>query len=297
MDYNLLDLLDNLHDGLYLVDRDRRITRWNRAAERITGYTAAEVIGEKCSDNMLEHVDDVGTNLCIADCPLSQAMSCGESREAQVYLRHRLGHRLPVWVRGTPLRNDLGEIVGAAELFTDMSQIEASRQRIEELETMAMLDPLTNLANRRFLETSIEARMAERDRFGVIFGLLFMDIDHFKRFNDDYGHHVGDMALQTVARTLSASARPFDLFGRWGGEEFVGIIRNVNRASFGAIAERFRSLVDGSGIAIKGHKLRVTVSVGAVLVRPGESTEELVARADRLMYESKANGRNRVTFD
>lgn len=243
MRYNYPDLLDKMPDAVYFVDSARKITYWNKAAEKFTGYKAAEVVGKSCADNILVHVDDRGESLCLGKCPLGTTMADGVSRETEVYLHHKNGHRVPVLVRVSPLRDDKGNIVGGAELFTDNSSKEAMLLRIKELEELAMIDALTRLANRRYIESELEVRIQEKRRYNLPFGLLFMDIDHFKRFNDDYGHDVGDHALMTVANTLRSLARPYDLIGRWGGEEFIAIIRNVDKTLLTSIGERLRSLV------------------------------------------------------
>jgi diguanylate cyclase (GGDEF)-like protein len=187
-------------------------------------------------------------------------------------------------------------VIGGIELFTDLSSIQVNQQRIAELEQLALLDPLTRLANRAYLEREIDNRLNEFDRLAVPFGLLFLDIDHFKRFNDTYGHAVGDEVLKSVAQTFVANSRPFDLFGRWGGEEFIGIIRNITSKDLLYQAERMRLLVERNYLVQNGKKLQVTVSIGATVIQPGDTRETLVQRADELLYESKNNGRNRVTL-
>jgi diguanylate cyclase (GGDEF)-like protein/PAS domain S-box-containing protein len=291
------EVLEQLQDGVYFVDLQRRITYWNRAAERITGYPAAEVIGSCCGDNILMHVDLEGTLLCEVGCPLTAVMGDGQSRSSEVYLHHRNGHRVPVLVRASPLRDESGVIIGGIELFTDISTQYAMAQRMRELETMAMVDTLTNLANRGHLEMELDARLQGFDRYRLPFGLLFMDVDHFKNFNDRFGHDMGDRALKTVAATLRATARPFDIFGRWGGEEFIGIIRNIDPLALRKMADRLRRLIEGSSIGVPGSRERITVSIGATLVRPGDTPTSIVRRADQLMYQSKQAGRNCVTSD
>ena len=123
-----------------------------------------------------------------------------------------------------------------------------------------------------------------------------MDIDHFKRLNDTYGHEAGDKVLKTVAQTLKAAIRPYDLVGRWGGEEFLGVIRNAETATLEEIGNRLRLLVDKSSVQFKDERLSVTISVGGTLVAKGDNRETVVARADRLMYRSKQDGRNRLTI-
>src|SRR5512136_2856200 len=108
-------IVENMHDGLYFVDRKRRITYWNKAAERITGYSAAEVVGVGCADNFLVHVDSAGRQLCTGSCPLVASMQDGCFHEAEVFLHHKQGHRLPVWVRTSPIRGPGGGFTGAVE--------------------------------------------------------------------------------------------------------------------------------------------------------------------------------------
>lgn len=290
-------LLGQLHDGVYFTDRDRHITYWNHSAELITGYRAEEVLGSRCSDNVLVHVDLEGTSLCLGRCPMATAMADGQARAAEVYLRHKDGHRVPVSVRVSPLRDRQGEIVGGVEFFNDISRQHALRLRMRELESLALVDALTGLSNRGHLEAELEARIEEALRYRLPFGVLFLDVDHFKDFNDRYGHAVGDLALQVVAATLKACARPFDVFGRWGGEEFVGIIRHIDPVGLRAMAERVRRLIAGSTISVPGAREQVTVSVGATLFQAGDDLAGVVRRADQLMYQSKQAGRNCVTCD
>ena len=106
-------ILDNLFDGVYFVDRDRVITYWNKGAEKITGYDAGQVMGRSCRDNILNHVTANGVQLCLTNCPLASTMEDGKQREAEVYLHHADGHRLPVTVRASPIYDEQGNIIGA----------------------------------------------------------------------------------------------------------------------------------------------------------------------------------------
>ena len=162
---------------------------------------------------------------------------------------------------------------------------------------MALLDPLTGMGNRRFVEIGLNSRLNELQRYGWKFGLLFIDIDHFKKVNDLYGHETGDMVLKMVAGTLVHNARSFDLIGRWGGEEFVAIIANVTGEELLRIARKYRALVGESNVLAGKDRISVTISIGATLARPDDSPETLLNRADQLMYQSKLSGRNRVTME
>jgi len=232
----------------------------------------------------------------MSNCPLFQTIQDHIPRENEVFLKHKLGHRIPVMVRTTLLTDVHGKIIGAAEFFTDISSQATMQERLRELELLALLDPLTQLPNRNHIEPELEARFQEMQRLDLHFGLLFLDIDHFKKINDTYGHPAGDQMLQVVARTLKAAVRPYDMVGRWGGEEFVGIIRNVDLPHLEEIGNRLRELIGNSSLPHHNTVLQVTVSIGATLALARDTIESLVRRADALMYISKQLGRNRLTM-
>jgi diguanylate cyclase (GGDEF)-like protein/PAS domain S-box-containing protein len=290
------NLLNNLHEGLYSVDTDMRITYWNEAAEKITGFTSKEVLGHQCSDNILRHVDENGVNLCENGCPLHTTLCDRVKREADLFLHHKEGYRVPVSVRTSFITNASGEITHGIELFTDLRAKEITELRIKELERMALLDTLTQLANREFLTREIAARFLEYQKYKIAFGLIFIDIDHFKVFNDTYGHNIGDKVLQMVSSTLEGATRPFDLIGRWGGEEFIGIVRNIDTQFLQDFSEHIRMLIESAFIVENGKRLNCTVSIGSTMVLSEDTAEKLIGRADTLMYESKTSGRNRVTI-
>jgi diguanylate cyclase (GGDEF)-like protein/PAS domain S-box-containing protein len=291
-------LLDNLYDGVYFVDRERRITLWNKAAERITGFTKAEVLGKRCADNLLRHVDNRGKSLCEGACPLSYTLSDGQPRSASVFLHHKDGHRLPVAIGVAPITDNHQNIIGAVEIFRDDSATVAALEHLRELEDLVYLDGLTRIANRTYLETFTVAKFNELRRLGWSFGVIFVDLDKFKQVNDTFGHQTGDLVLKMVAQTLLKNCRSFDLVGRWGGEEFLCVISNLKDADeIRIIAERLRTLVESSWVSLPDCSLHVTISLGVTLARLQDTPETLIQRADGLMYRSKAAGRNLFTYE
>ncbi len=290
-------ILDHVPAGIYMTDCERKILFWNKAAWTITGYPAREVIGSFCYQNILMHIDEMGNNLCKGVCPLAHSLMDGTSMEKEVFLHHKDGHRVSVLVHTFPLKDPQGKITGAAEIFTNTNPVTTMQSRIRELERMAMLDPLSSLPNRQHIGSEIKSRLSEFLRYGQTFGVLFLDVDHFKKFNDTWGHEAGDKVIQTVAATLRSASRPFDVFGRWGGEEFVGLIWNVDSQNLAMIANRYRKLIEKSSISIDKTKIGITVSIGATIARTGDTLEALIKRADTLMYDCKKNGRNCVASD
>jgi diguanylate cyclase (GGDEF)-like protein/PAS domain S-box-containing protein len=292
------DLLDNLYDGVYYVNRQRHIVFWNKAAARLTGFSAQEVIGKSCKDNLLRHINEEGLNLCETGCPLVATLQDGKPHRANVYLHHKDGHRVPVAVRVAPIQGRTGEIVGAVEIFSDNREHLAALERVKLLENLAFLDPLTGLANRRYVEQFLEARFNEFTRFHWPFGVIMADVDFFKSINDTFGHEIGDQILKMVAATLAQNCRSFDLVGRWGGEEFLLIICHLAAAeTLTEVAQRLRRLVEHSWIQVNEDKIRVTLSMGASMARLGDTMQSIIHRADILLYRSKAAGRNQVMSD
>lgn len=289
-------ILDGIDDGVYVVDRERRITYWNPGAERITGFTADEVQGFSCSEGILRHVSEQGKQLCLGGCPLAAVMRDGSPRRASVYLHHKEGHRVPVTVKGEAMRDDTGEITGSLEFFHVRTSTrfagEEALDRVGDLH----LDPVTLLGNRRFGEHSLAHALAALDG-GDSLGVLFVDVDRFKDVNDRWGHHTGDRVLRMVGRTLAHGLRSTDIPVRWGGEEFLVLLPGTDEAGLAESAERLRMLVEHSWFDLAPDQVRVTVSIGATLAQHGESADSVVDRADQLMYASKNAGRNVVTDD
>ncbi len=294
MSQQACDIIKNLDIGAYVVSSDRTILLWNEKSREITGYYPEEVEGMHCQDNILKHVDDDGTELCLCECPLAKTLKDGEVRRAKVYLRHKLGYRLPVRVETVPLYLD-GKIKGAVEFFMEATEELDLLEELREAREKALVCALTEVGNRRFAEQMIKDRLEEMKRLKSSLGLFFIDIDDFKKINDTYGHPIGDLVLKMVARTLVNIMRPYDFVGRWGGEEFVVLIPHIKRDELFPIGERFRKIVSSSSFRIPNGRIGVTISVGATHSREDDTVESIVKRADEMMYISKKSGKNKVT--
>ncbi len=289
-------LLAAMSEAVYVVAPDRRITYWNHAAEQLTGYPAENVVGHRCHDQILNHVDDDGESLCATRCPLAATMIDGEPREMFAHLHHRAGHRVPVAVRAAPLRDASGTITGAVEVFHDDSRYQAMADHYLQAERRALTDSLTGLANRRLLQSTLHQRRDEHQRYERSFAVLFVDIDEFKSVNDRHGHPVGDEVLAMVAATLRSCTRPSDSVGRWGGEEFLVVAPDTDADEAMILAERVRTLIATSWIYVGADPVQVTVSIGVAVLRPDEAVPDIVARADHAMLAAKRDGRNRAVL-
>jgi diguanylate cyclase (GGDEF)-like protein/PAS domain S-box-containing protein len=284
-------LLDHVNDGVYIVDLDRRILYWNEGAFHQTGYEAHEVVGRRCPEDGLCHVNTAGHRLCLHDCPMTASLKDGGSHEAEIFLRHKQGRRVPVTARVQPLRAADGSIVGAVQIFSDATAEQDARREIEEMARLAFLDQVTQLPNRRFVEMSLQTALSEYHIHKEPFGVLVVDLDRFKAINDSFGHTTGDHALLEVAKTLKGTLRPTDIVGRWGGDEFIAIAHHVNHEILTQLAVRCCALVAQTSFpSSDGSLVSVSVSIGGTLALPGDSAEKLIKRADELMYQNKTNG-------
>lgn len=290
-----IDLLEQVSDGVSFVNTARRITYWNSGAARLTGFTAEEVLGRRCSSGVLRHVDDRGRELCQSSCALAAVMDDGVPSRVDTYLLHKDGHRVAVTIRGHALTDPDGRIVGLAEVFS--LRTSNPYADLERRGFSASEDPVTGLPARRLGEFHLASLVAAVAAGEASLGVLFVDVDEFKVVNDTHGHQAGDRVLRMVGRSMATALRRGDLPIRWGGEEFVALMPGSDAGGLSAAAERVRMLVENSWLEHTGTKLQVTVSVGATLARPDDSPEELVDRADQLMYRSKRAGRNRITAD
>lgn len=289
--------MSHLYEGVYIVDAKRKIVFWNTGSEQITGYKAEEVVNSFCFNNILRHIDAKGNQLCFGGCPLQNTLETGKINENDVFLHHKNGHRVPVTVKTMPLYDSQGKIVAAVEVFTDTRFKEDTYDENKQLKKLLEMDNMTKIYNRNYLEFTLTSASVENNQFGTSFGILFIDIDHFKNINDTYGHNTGDEVLKMVANTISSNIRAEDVFGRWGGEEFIIVLKRINLETMKKIAEKLRITVKNSYHKLEdGKEISVTISIGGSQYKSGEPVEALVERADGLMYESKQSGRDRYTI-
>ena len=202
------------------------------------------------------------------------------------------GSRLPVHVKVNPIYNNKKKIAGAVEVFTDNSLNIRMQAKVRGLEKLILLDELTGVGNRRFADIKLQEKISELKRYGWLFGNIFSDIDNFKSINDTYGHDTGDRVLKVVARTISANIRATDNVFRWGGEEFLTIVANTNHKQLAEAAERLRILVGSTILTVGKGSLTVTISSGVTMARYQDNYEDIIKRADSLLYSSKAAGKN-----
>jgi diguanylate cyclase (GGDEF)-like protein/PAS domain S-box-containing protein len=278
-------VLDAIPNGVYCINLDGKISYFNESAQKITGFDAENIIGQTCPHFLPSHLQQ-----CLAE-PKTTHWS-----EEELAIRLKDNSILNVAIQPIPLRDSHEELSGVVEVFRDCSEAEVTRQEIQHLQEMSLLDSLTRLPNRRHSETNLLIRLEEYSRYAWPFGVLLIDIDHFKNINEEHGRVVGDKILRLTTLTLLNSLRPFDFLGRWGGDKFIALVVNVNDAQLFHVADRARRLLEQSAIQVSTGRIQLTTSIGATLAQGGDTVEILLRRADRLMMESKTSGRNRVSL-
>ena len=183
-------------------------------------------------------------------------------------------------------------IDAALDKWTRLRQARADR---EELERLANFDPLTGLYNRQAILGKLHELINHAKRYKEDFSLSMLDIDHFKKVNDRYGHLTGDEVLEKIASLIYGNMRDTDIAGRYGGEEFIIILPQADSFAAMVVAERIRNIIENAEMKDSaGNVFAITVSLGLSIWEQGEDAYSLISRADESLYKAKENGRNRV---
>ncbi|MBU1221914.1 diguanylate cyclase [Myxococcota bacterium] len=282
-------VIETFPDIFLEIGRDLKIHFWNETAVEILGYTRTEVEHQHCEE-VLCHLDENGEKLCgTSHCPAR--MTTGEPVTGKYYIRLKSGSLLPF--TGKTWSVNGGETV--LHFLSDATWRSELESKVQELEKLALMDNLTEIGNRRYGELSLDKNMDRFKRYGDPFGVLFLDIDYFKNFNDTYGHETGDRVLKMVALVLKYSIRPSDTITRWGGEEFLVILSNITPDYIENIARRIKNLIHKAHVNFDGRFLKITASIGYDIIKEGDTVIDLLARADSYLYKSKEMGRNLIT--
>lgn len=291
-------ILDNIVNGVYVIDNNVKVRYWNRSMEKITGIKSQEMTGQDCDNKKFFYYDRSGDHPCNRKkCILLDAIKYGCANEKEFYIRHKDGFQIPISLRAAPLKNSHNQIIGAAGMSCVNLYRMAGIRCATEQEQMAYIDPLTGIGNRRYLEMNAQRRIDEFSRYSWKFGVLFIDIDHFKKINDAYGHNIGDEVLKMMASALRRNLRPYDGVCRWGGEEFVATVVGVNENTLWTVANRLRQDIGQNKLFVRMRNIKATISIGVTMGKTTDTVDGLIERSDVLMYQSKKSGRNCVSID
>lgn len=281
-------VVDAAYDAIVTIDQQHNITLFNRAAEYLFGYTQDEVIGQPLIRLMPERFrarHDGYVNQ-FAHSPVNSRQMDERNR---IYGLHRDGTLLPVEIAISKIN-----VNGLIEFTAIIRDIADRIHLMDLLQKQAATDELTGLPNRRAFTDTVENLFRTTENVS----LFILDIDHFKKVNDTYGHDIGDEVLKALAEVGRVNSRKMDIFARLGGEEFVGALPETDLEQARAIVEKLRAVVEGQDFEYKwknGQPIPFTVSIGVATRKPGErEVGTVLKRADEALYRAKEGGRNRV---
>ena len=289
-------LFETVPQGVVYHDKTMRITSANPAAQRILGLTFEQLKGRQSIDPRWKSVREDGS-----DFPGTEHPAMVAARTLKPVRDVVMGVAVPnrgfVWLKidAIPLLN-AGEL---NEVYATFEDITAQVLLTHELRDKATTDELTHLANRRTLfdRLAIEYERVQRNP-GLRCCLLAIDIDHFKRVNDTWGHAAGDVVLAHVAQTMKTQTRRIDIPARVGGEEFVILLPDTSVEHARALAERIRASIENTPVSAGDYQISVTISIGLSAINPDDrDDQQALERADLALYEAKRSGRNRVEID
>ena len=286
-------LAEGSSDMVTRIGLDERLRYVSPSSNRVVGWRSNQLIGTDALAGI--HPEDRPHVQAIVD-----AMKRGDAEEARVTYRNVHRQKSEVWLESTMrvTRKDNGSVDGVVAISRDITEQKNLETR---LETLAIEDSLTGLANRRRFDERLKEEWARAYRDRSSLGLLMIDVDHFKAYNDEYGHPAGDACLRVVAKTIAAEVqRVGDLAARYGGEEFVMLLPNTDAAGCARVGERIRNAIHDAGLVHASNPAGpcVTVSIGGATCRPAfertAGTGSLVEAADRALYAAKDAGRDRL---
>jgi len=280
---------------VYVTTGERQIVFWSKGAERITGYSSDEVLNGHCYDNILVYTDVLGKNLCFDECSLQKCIETGEWQEAkEVFLKRKDGERLAVYIKASTLQ--VGDERYGVQIFGELQSVAGSAlvERLKQLFDASIVDQLTGLYNRRYIDTILDQQYGLFKRHFQRFGLVIIDVDKFKNINDGFGHLAGDEALKFVASIVQRTMRSMDFLARFGDDEFIILCPLVELEGVEKLSQRIVELVHHSVLSSPENQknvIEVSVSVGGSMVDyKDKSATDVIARAEEALSRIKRDG-------
>jgi diguanylate cyclase (GGDEF)-like protein len=291
--FSYLYLVESLYHGFHITDAELRPLVWNTGCERLTGISWKQALNSPRITDIVEYRDRYGEPLSLADRPVLLAAETGQALTTELQIHTADGRWLPVEVQTMPITDSNGRIEGFAEIYRDHS-LESKTGEYRDLKLMASRDALTHVANRGELEDQLKRFFQEYVASGrkTPFSVIFLDVDHFKKTNDTYGHAAGDEVLVSLTRLLQNETYSGELVARFGGEEFVILCPETRLDDALKRAERLRHAISRARV-VNSNEFTITASFGVAEVEPTDKAATVIERADKALYMSKHAGRNK----
>ncbi|MBI3862210.1 MAG: diguanylate cyclase [Planctomycetia bacterium] len=295
--FSHLYLLENQYDAFYLVDADQQFIVWNEGAERLVGQPAERLIDRPWTSRTICYADDNGREIDDDELPLREALTSGQPVARKVKILNAAGRWTEVELQSIPLIDESGHQRGAAELLRDTSRRDLAPHEYREKQRAAGRDALTGVANRTELKAQISQLLdtAVKEDWQYHFGLIFVEIDHFKQINDRFGHEIGDRVLIETARLLQQETYSGEIVGRHDGGQFMIVCPSTGGEQAAQRADRIHLALRNLHLE-ELEEWALTGSFGVTQATSGDTVEGLLNRADKALYLATHAGRNQSVY-
>ncbi len=301
-----MQIMDTMDSGLVVVDLDFNVVAWNTFMQSYSGIRADAIMGNNLFDLCVDLPKEwLTTKLRTCSKLNTKGFSCWEDRPYVFKFKNYspVTHGMEIMYQNlviTPLRSLTGQVTHLSLIIQDVSDIAKNKIELhasnQKLSRLSQTDGLTKLLNRASWEEQLKQHFHYCGLHKRTDTLVMLDIDHFKKVNDSYGHPTGDEVIREAARTISQTARESDLVGRYGGEEFAVILPNTTHDQAMFFAERLRRRIEKLTVNYESHSVNFTISLGVCEFSAEFTTHiQWLEAVDNALYQSKQNGRNRAT--
>lgn len=314
MSFSNIEILDSIINGMELgvvvLDSGKNVTYWNQFMTRHSGIKPDEIIGRNIFE-VFDYIPRPWLELKIDSVRLIRNFSfLSWKQKPHLFKFHHnrpiTGDALEYMYQDCtllPIKSEEASEIQVCITIQDVTDLALARKKMEEvvelnkkLEELTNFDGLTAVYNRRYVEKRIEQEFNKAKQNGSVFSIVLIDIDHFKKVNDLYGHLAGDEVLKEFAKIIKSNLRAPDVFGRYGGEEFFALLPDTNEEEAGELGLSLKNAVEEAVVETKGKKIKVTFSGGVVQYREHETDYvQMIHEADQALYHSKESGRNRIS--
>ncbi len=286
-------LIDAMHDGVVFVDSQAKVCLWSKGAERMTGVSSEAMTGRVFAPSLLEMCNHADRRLADESCPVAKSLLTNSQLRQRLLIMGRQGKHVAINLHVIPVQAKDGTVQGATLLLHDAQPEASLEEKCDALYAEVTKDPMTKVANRGEFDRMQALFIEAHNQAKQPCSLIMVDIDHFKKINDTYGHQAGDEAIISMANMLSSMCRSGDLVARYGGEEFTVLCADCTNADAVRRAEQIRKQISETPHACLGNK-RITASFGVTELQSGDTAESMLRRSDRALLMAKEQGRNQV---
>jgi diguanylate cyclase (GGDEF)-like protein/PAS domain S-box-containing protein len=273
------NILDVLQIGVSVLDLHKRIVFWSDGAEHITGYARIEVIGHSCNDNILQHCNQAGCDMCSENCPISLALHDGQPVETLGLIQHKSGYRSQMHLWAIPLRDRRGSIIGIIQTFEGESTVHGPDPNDRAMQEHGWLDGVTGLPNQAMTNSHLREALGTFTELHIPFGIVCVEAQEFGKFRARYGQGAARSMAQVLARTLRNSIWPTDYVGMWHEHQFLAVLGGCSEESLHSVSQRIRRTLATASIKWWGEDLSAPVSIGRTGAQAGDTLESLLRRA------------------